>query len=182
MDRFTQGLLGYAVALVLCLGVVGLFLLITPVGDSEHIPSIDYSIDAANFRHAAPYEVWTPSATPAKWVPTSSRVVREKGAVSWRLGFATAARSHAMLAQSDEKPTGEFANRMANSDKSVGTQTIGGATWERRVREDKDQRSLVLITPDATAVVTGQADWTELTTLAATLHRQPIPTPTPTPS
>ncbi|GAA5084044.1 hypothetical protein HNP84_003754 [Thermocatellispora tengchongensis] len=181
MERFTQGFLGYAVAMAVCLLGVGAFLFVTPTGDSEHIPSVDYSIDAINARNAAPYQVWVPEATPKDWVPTSSRLTGQ-GVVTWRLGFATAARSHAMLAQSNEQPAGEFVNRMANTSTAVGTQQIGGVTWERRYREDKNQRTLVRILPDVALVVTGQADWPELATLAASLRQQPASTATPAPS
>jgi len=78
--------------------------------------------------------------------------------------------------QSDEKPAAGFANRMANSDKVVGTQEINGQLWERRLREDKDQRTLVRVMPDVTVVITGTADWPELAELASTLRQRPKPT------
>ncbi|RBQ18607.1 DUF4245 domain-containing protein [Spongiactinospora rosea] len=173
MQRFAQGFYGYAFAVIVCLGMVGIFLLITPTGRSEHIPQVDYRIDLSNARRTASYQVWAPAAAPKGWIPTSSRMVPNKGTVTWRLGFATAARAHAMLAQSDEKPLAEFADRMAGIAKSEGTQRIGEATWERRFRPDKKQRSLVRVLPEATIVVTGTADWPELTTLAASLKPQP---------
>ncbi|GHE29611.1 hypothetical protein GCM10017673_35360 [Streptosporangium violaceochromogenes] len=178
MRRFTEGFYGYVVAMLVCLAGVGLFLLVTPQSRTEHIPRIDFSIDAANTRRAAPYQVWVPEAVPAGWIPTSSRTTDESGAggtaaVTWRLGFATARRSHAMLGQSDEKPAAEFANRMANSSQVTGKVQIDGATWEQRVREDKNQRSLVRFLPDVTVVVTGTAQWDELSALAASLKQQP---------
>ncbi|GII77762.1 hypothetical protein Sru01_27440 [Sphaerisporangium rufum] len=178
MRRFTEGFHGYAFAVLLCLAIVGVLLLIRPIQAPEHIPKVDYTISLANVRRAAPYEVRVPKAVPAGWVPTSS-TVETSPHVTWRLGFATARRSHAMLAQSDE-PGHEFANRMANSDKNTGSRQIGGATWQERFRPDKKQRSLVSIGPDVTVVVTGLAGWDELAQLAATL--QPLPRPTAAPS
>ncbi|MDF5754715.1 DUF4245 domain-containing protein [Spongiactinospora sp. TRM90649] len=174
MQRFAQGFYGYVFALLVCFGLVGVFLLVTPVGRSEHIPSVDYSIDLANARRSAAYQVWAPPAPPKDWIPTSSRMVADDGSgtVTWRLGFATAARSHAMLAQSDEKPQATFAGRMAGIEKSQGTQRIGDVTWERRFRPDKKQRSLVRVLPEATIVITGTADWPELAALAAALKPQ----------
>ncbi|WP_326825644.1 DUF4245 domain-containing protein [Streptosporangium sp. NBC_01756] len=172
MERFTQGFYGYAVAMLVCLAGVGVFLLVTPQSRTEHIPKVDYSIDVANMRHTAPYQTWSPEPVPAGWIPTSSRVTNEKGVVSWRLGFATAKRSHAMLAQSDEKPAAEFANRMANTGEVVGSVQVGGVTWEQRLRKDKDQRSLVRLLPDVTVVVTGTAQWDELSALAGSLKQQ----------
>ncbi|WP_214327702.1 DUF4245 domain-containing protein [Nonomuraea sediminis] len=171
MRRFTEGFWGYAVALFVCVAAAALFLLVTPQSREEHIPKLDYSITVANFGHSVPYKVWAPTKDPAGWVPNSNRIAKgANGAQVLYLGYATAKRQHAMFVQSDEKPAADFANRMANSDKSVGTAQINGATWDKRFREDKNQRSLVLTRPDVTLVITGTADWPELTDLATALQ------------
>jgi Protein of unknown function (DUF4245) len=175
--RFTQGFLGYAFALAVCLAGVGLFLLVTPRDQSEHIPRVDYSIDRINAARSAPYEIVAPRQVLPNWVPNSSTLTQD-GTVTWRLGFATAKRQHAMVAQSNERPPAGFANRMANTDKASGSRQIDGVTWQERVRPDKNQRSLVRILPDHTVVVTGTADWDELTALVTTLTPQPKPTAT----
>ncbi|GIH77326.1 DUF4245 domain-containing protein [Planobispora longispora] len=180
MQRFTQGFYGYAFAMFICLAGVVIFLLAAAPGGPARIPEVNYSIDVANMRRAAPYQAWTPEPVPATWIANSSRMTNQKGVVTWRLGFATATRKHAMLIQSDEKPAADFASRMANSDRGTGTVQIGGATWEQRYREDKDQRTLVRLLPDATLVVTGTAGWDELTALAASLKQQPKATASPT--
>ncbi|MFF5206732.1 DUF4245 domain-containing protein [Streptosporangium sp. NPDC000396] len=182
MRKFTQGFYGYAFAMLVCLAAVGLFLLVTPQSRTERIPKVDYSIDVANLRRTAPYQVWTPEPAPAGWIPTSSRATTEKGVTTWKLGFATAGRpgatrSHAMLAQSDEKPPAEFANRMANTSEVTGSVQINGVTWEQRFREDKNQRSLIRLLPEATVVVTGTAQWDELSALAGSLKQQAKATP-----
>ncbi|WP_068927124.1 DUF4245 domain-containing protein [Planobispora rosea] len=183
MQRFTQGFYGYVFAMGVCLvGVVAFLLVAAPKGGPARVPEINYSIDAANMRRAAPYQVWTPEPVPANWVPNSSRMTHQKGVVTWRLGFATATRKHAMLIQSDEKPAAGFASRMANSNRATGTVQIAGETWEQRFREDKNQRSLVRLLPDSTVVVTGTAGWDELTVLATALKRQPRPTENPSAS
>lgn len=176
MRRFTQGFYGYAFALFVCLAAVGLFLLVTPQSRTEHIPRVDYSIDQVNAVRAAPYEIAAPSQILTNWVPTSSQLSQDKTAVTWRLGFATGKRRHAMLAQSDEQPLAGFANRMANTDKATGSRQINGATWEERFRQDKNQRSLIRVFADHVIVVTGSADWDELTALAASLKTAPRPT------
>ncbi|GAB2946348.1 DUF4245 domain-containing protein [Nonomuraea fastidiosa] len=175
MRRFTQGLYGYAVALFVCLAGAGLFLLVTPQSRDEHIPRRDYSITVANFGHSVPYGVWAPKEDPPGWVPNSNRIADgENGAKVLYLGYATAKREHAMFAQSNEQPAAGFASRMANSDKAVGTQQVGGVTWEQRYRKDKNQRSLVRILPDVTLVITGTADWPELADLAGRLQQRPV--------
>ncbi|WP_406674115.1 DUF4245 domain-containing protein [Nonomuraea sp. N2-4H] len=175
MRRFTQGLYGYTVALFVCLAGAGLFLLVTPQSRDEHIPRRDYSITVANFGHSVPYGVWAPKEDPPGWVPNSNRIADgENGAKVLYLGYATAKREHAMFAQSNEQPAAGFASRMANSDKAVGTQQVGGVTWEQRYRKDKNQRSLVRILPDVTLVITGTADWPELADLAGRLQQRPV--------
>ncbi|RSN08546.1 DUF4245 domain-containing protein [Nonomuraea sp. WAC 01424] len=173
MRRFTQGFYGYAVALFVCLAGVGLFMLVAPQSREEHIPRLDYSITVANFGHEVPYQVWAPQKDPSGWVPNSNRIAKgEGGAQVLYLGYATAARQHAMFAQSDEKPAAEFANRMTGIAKPAGNQQVGDVTWERRFREDKKQRSLVRVLPDVTLVITGTADWAELTELAGLLQQR----------
>ncbi|NUW35306.1 DUF4245 domain-containing protein [Nonomuraea sp. SMC257] len=174
MRRFTEGFYGYAVALFVCLGAAGLFLLVAPQSRQEHIPRRDYSITVANFARTVPYQVWAPKQDPAGWIPNSNRIAKgESGAQVLSIGYATAKREHAMLMQSDEKPAAGFASRMANTDKAIGGQQVAGQTWERRFREDKKQRSLVRVLPDVTLVVTGTADWPELGELAAALQQRP---------
>ncbi|GIH91496.1 DUF4245 domain-containing protein [Planobispora siamensis] len=179
MQRFTQGFYGYVVAMAVCLVGVGVFLFVTPQSRTERIPRVDYSFDVANLRRDAPFPVWTPEPVPANWIPNSSRVTNQKGVVTWRLGFATAKRKHAMLVQSDEKPAAGFASRMANVNQAVGSVQIAGETWEQRYRKDKNQRSLVRLLPGSTVVVTGTAEWDELTALAGSLKQQPQATATP---
>ncbi|MFI7636561.1 DUF4245 domain-containing protein [Nonomuraea sp. NPDC049400] len=174
MRRFTQGFYGYAVALFVCLAAAGLFLLITPQSREEHIPRLDYSITVANFGHSVPYGVWAPQKDPAGWIPNSNKIAKgENGAQVLYLGYATAKRQHAMFAQSNEQPAAGFASRMANSDKAVGTQQVGGVPWEQRFREDKNQRSLIRVLPEVTLVITGTADWPELAELASVLQQRP---------
>ncbi|WP_433434392.1 DUF4245 domain-containing protein [Nonomuraea sp. CA-141351] len=174
MRRFTTGFYGYAVALFVCLAAAGLFLLVTPQSREEHIPRLDYSITVANFGHSVPYGVWSPRQDPQGWVPNSNKIAKgENGAQVLYLGYATAKRQHAMFVQSNEQPAAGFASRMASSDKAVGTQQVGGVTWEQRFREDKKQRSLVRVLPEVTLVITGTADWPELAELASVLQQRP---------
>lgn len=174
MRRFTQGLYGYVFALLVCFAGVGLFLLVATPSSTEHIPRVDFSVDAGNAARAAEFPIEVPKAVQPDWVPTSSRLTTDKGVVTWRLGFATGKRMHAMLAQSNEQPPAGFANRMANTETPAGTAVINGATWEKRFREDKDQRSLVRVLDGRTVVVTGSADWPELGALAASLVERDV--------
>ncbi|MFD9940880.1 DUF4245 domain-containing protein [Nonomuraea sp. NPDC059023] len=174
--RLTRTFYSYVVALLVCLAAVGLFLLMTPQSRTERIPKRDYSITLANFNRAVPYKVWGPAQDPGGWVPNSNRIADgANGAKVLYLGYATAKREHAMFAQSGEQPSAGFGNRMANSDKSVGTEQVNGQPWDKRFREDKNQRTLIRTLPGVTLVVTGTADWPELAQLAAALKEVPKP-------
>ncbi|MBP2707121.1 DUF4245 domain-containing protein [Microbispora sp. RL4-1S] len=173
MGRFTQGAAGYGYVLVVCLVGLALFALVTPHGRVAAAPPVDYSADRAGAAGTAPYPVVAPREVPPGWTPESSILTRDGGAVTWRLGFATRARTHALVAQSDERPPAGFADRMANTERVSGSRVIGGVSWEERVRPDKDQRSLVRVLPDHAIVVTGTADWDDLTALAGALVAQP---------
>ncbi len=141
---------------------MGLFLLVAPPSRTEHIPRVEFTIDAANAARAAEFPIEVPESVQPDWVPTSSRLTTANGVVTWRLGFATGKRMHAMLAQSNEQPVAGFANRMANTETPAGSAVIKGTTWEKRFRVDKNQRSLVRVADGHTVIVTGSADWPEL--------------------
>jgi hypothetical protein len=168
--KFTEGLYAYAFALLVCVAGGAVFLLVTPQSRTEHIPRVDYSIDQVNAVRAAPYALVAPAPVPVGWIPTSSNVTQRASAVSWRLGFATAARQHALLAQSNEQPLSAYADRMAETATVSGARQINGEAWQERSGKDENQRSLVLLRSDHAIVITGTAGWDELTTLAAALH------------
>lgn len=177
MRRFTEGFYGYAVALLVCVAAAAVFLLVTPQSRDEHIPRREYTITVANFNRDVTYPIWSPAKDPDGWIPNSNRIDKgQDGAPVLYLGYATTSREHAMFVQSAEKPAAGFASRIANTDKPVGTEQVNGQPWEKRFREDKKQRSLIRVLPDTTLIVTGTADWPELTKLAASLQQQPKPT------
>ncbi|MEU4545294.1 DUF4245 domain-containing protein [Nonomuraea dietziae] len=183
MRRFTQGFYGYAFALLVCMGLAVIIVVSAPTGrEGQHVPRLEYTITVANYNRSVPHEVRAPAKDPADWIPNSNRIAKgADGSSVLSVGYATAPdaegeRHHAMIVQGSEKPAPAFASRIANTDKTIGTVQIAGESWEKRFREDKNQRTLVRFLPDATLMVTGTADWPELTALATTLKPQPKPT------
>ena len=153
--------------LVLLTAVV---VVLTPRRTAIPGPMVAYGADAARLRSAAPYPVYTPSRLPRTWWPVQSRLTGlDTPPMAWSLDFVLPGGGHAALEESDE-PYATFASRMANAAAVDGHQRIGGADWERRSREDKDQRSLVRRSGRVTLVVTGTASWADLTLLARSLH------------
>jgi hypothetical protein len=63
---------------------------------------------------------------------------------------------------------------MTSIKKTIGTMQVGGASWAKHHRVDKNARSLVRTLPDGvTLVVTGTASFEELAVLAGALRTQP---------
>jgi hypothetical protein len=170
--RLTSGLHGYVVAMLSCLVIVGLVMLVTPRRNEDAVPRIDYRGDLTGLRAVAPYTVQAPEGLPPTWYATSSRLTgAPNGPVSWHLGFFTPQGRYAALEESNEH--GDFVARMTSNGRPDGALALGGATWQRTLRADKNQRSLVLGSPTVTLVVTGTASYDELAVLAGSLR--PVP-------
>lgn len=170
--RLASGLPAYTVAMLCCLVMVGLVLLVTPRRNEDAVPRIDYRGDLAGLTAVAPYAVRAPRGLPPTWSSTSSRLSgTANGPVAWHLGFSTPRGRYAALEESNER--GDFVARMTSNGRPDGALTAGGATWQRTLRADKDQRSLVLRPPGVTFVVTGTASYDELAVLAASLRPAP---------
>lgn len=182
--RLMTGAPAYIGAMLTCLAVVGLVVLITPRRNEDAMPRIDYRNDLSGLTAIAPYQVQAPQGLPSAWFPTSTRLSGHAGGpISWHLGFYTPGKEYAALEESDETPGGKghFIDRMTSQGRPDGTAVIAGATWERTLRQDKNQRSLVRRLPGVTLVVTGTASYEELATLAGSLRPQPKPSTSATP-
>ncbi|GAA3944658.1 hypothetical protein GCM10023085_28360 [Actinomadura viridis] len=174
--RLTTGLGGFTLAMAACLLLVGAIFLVTPRGEKEVLPTIDYGGHLWAMRSGAPYTVHAPEGLPAGWRPTSSRVHglnnKDGEPVAWHLGFLTPTDQYAALEQSNEKPSA-YIPRMTNIKKTVGTRQVGGATWNQYHRKDKNAYSLARTLPGGvTLVVTGTASFDELAVLAGALKAQ----------
>jgi len=154
-----------------CLALAALIIVMTPRPVTQVAVTVSYQGDLANFRRAAPHTVLAPQGLPAGWQPVSSRLtVTRGGPVSWHLGFLTPSGRIASLEESSERPA-EFIRRMTNNGNMLQPVWSGGAWWARRVRPDKDQRSMYRSAPGAfTIVVTGTSSWPELAVLADSLR------------
>jgi hypothetical protein len=172
--RLASGLPAYAVAMLSCLVIVGLVMLVTPRRNEDAVPRIDYRGDLSGLTAVAPYTVQAPQGLPPTWNPTSSRLSgTANGPVAWHLGFYTPQGKYAALEESNER--GDYVARMTSNGRPDGSLALGGVTWQRALRADKNQRSLVLRPSGVTLVVTGTASYDELAVLAGSLR--PVPKP-----
>ncbi|MFA1545136.1 DUF4245 domain-containing protein [Actinomadura chokoriensis] len=174
--RLTTGLGGFALATAACMLLVLAIYVVSPRGDKDALPTVDYGSQLWAMRSDAPYPVFAPEGLPAGWRPNSSRLSGlgsgGKEPVAWHLGFVTPSEEYAALEQSNEKVS-EYVPRMTNSSKPIGTQQVDGVTWTKYHRKDKKANSLARTLPSGVSVVvTGTASYQELAVLAASLKPQ----------
>lgn len=180
--RLTSGLPGFIVAMMSCMVIVGMVILLTPRRNQGAIPRVEYLGDLNAMQVVAPYTPQAPEGLSPQWYPTSSRLSGKTGGpVSWHLGYYTPQKQYAALEQSNEPAGGPggYVDRMTSQGRADGTVQIAGVAWDRALRKDKDQRSLIRHLPGMTIVVTGTASYDELAVLAGSLKAHPKPTPSP---
>jgi hypothetical protein len=182
--RLTAGPGQFALAIGACLLLVLAVFLITPGGhDTDELrPTITYTWEIKALTRAAPYEAYAPEGLPPAWRANSSRLTGTEASsypvtdkpVGWHLGFATPTGQYASLEESNESADGPggFIRRMTNVPKATETVVINGLTWEKYYQKDKKQYSLVNRQPKSTLIVTGTADYPELSVLAGSLKPQ----------
>ena len=164
----TTGDMVRSLLLVLVLVFVVVALTVRPHPDSV-VHRFDYSGVHAQAQDQASYDVLAPIALPDSWVPTSARTANAGPAVTWHVGFVTPADDYAALEQSDGNPAG-CVRQFADGGDPAGSVVIGSATWRRVEGGDPEPRALVLQRDAVTTVVAGNAGWTELQELAASLQ------------
>ena len=164
-------------AVATCALVSAAALVVVPPEHASSPTQISYRGDLATMTRTAPYQVLAPAGLPRSWTPVNSGVAtggaNGPGTVTWRLGFATPAGTFAALEETNAS-AGPFIRRMTNSGTAQPPVSIGGRTWAASLTSGRDQRSLAVTTgAGVTLVVTGNATWAQLRTLAASLHPQP---------
>lgn len=149
--------------------VVGAILLVTLRPHPDAIKVIDPAPALAQAVAGASFTVLYPSGRSADWKPTSARF--EPTAASapdpvWYLGMITPAGTFIALSQSATTRAGYIPEQTVEG-RPNGTDTVKGIEWQKY--ETKDQRSLVLISPSVTTIVSGSADWPTLEEYAGSL-------------
>lgn len=184
LKRLTAGPGQFALAIGACLLLVLAVFLITPRGSErpDLLKTVNWEHDARALARTCTYESYVPQGLPSGWRPNSTQLTGtdgEKDKVAWHLGFTTPAGHYAALEQSNETAEGPrgFVRRMTNvyqssPQQSIGIQTINGQAWDQYSQKDKRQFSLVRRLPKSTVIVTGTADFAELTILASSLKPQ----------
>jgi hypothetical protein len=164
--------------MLLSLAVIGLaagviYLFIPHGGGPPDLKRVDYSVELATARRAAPYPVAAPEGLPDSWKPTSVRF-RPHEKDHWHLGFQDPDGQYVAIEQSaaDRKDFIEDASQGGHA--TEVTQKINDRTWTRYT--GGRYNALVLEgTEGSTTVVTGTASWDRLTAMAKALRMEEGP-------
>lgn len=158
------------ISLTVVLGIVVVLLLLVPRQNGVTQPPVDV---AAGARVAASRVDFTPSqpgALPADWRATSVRTsVAAAGVLTWHAGWQTGDGNYASIEQGKDVPE-EWLPAQTGGGRPDGTRDVKGVVWQRMVRTDKPQNSLVHLQGGVTTVVTGTSPYDQLAVLAGALR------------
>ncbi|SCD54068.1 Protein of unknown function [Streptomyces sp. BpilaLS-43] len=168
-DMFLSMLVITAVA-----GVVYIFI---PHDDkADPIKAVDYRVELATARRAAPYPVAAPAGLPEGWKPTSVSYEGHNGA-GWHLGYLDPEDRYVAVEQSTT-PAKKYVPAVSQDAKNTGrTRDVSGQAWE--VWKGPKYDALVLHAEGVTTVVTGSAPTERLVEMAAALETAPEASPDP---
>jgi hypothetical protein len=161
-------------AVLTCLLLCAVFIVAVPMDHANSPTTVSYRADLAAMTRTAPYQVVAPAGLPVSWSPVNSGVAvggaNGAGTVTWRLGYVTPSGTLAALEETNAAAAA-FIRRMTNSGIPQPPVRAGGRTWTASENSERGQRSLAMTSPaGVTLVVTGNASWAQLRTLAASLR------------
>jgi hypothetical protein len=167
--RQTVGDMARSMAVVLV--VVAVIMLLAWRPDPEPVKVVDVAPAITLAVAQAPFAVSAPTGLPAGWRPTSARweTTADSGEEPvLHLGYVTPSDEYAQVTQSAAH-TAAYLDEQTAGGEPAGQLTLGDVVWERLAT--KDRRSLALTRADASVtVVSGSADWEELTELADSME------------
>jgi Protein of unknown function (DUF4245) len=154
--------------LILLVPMIGWVVLSRPSGHGT-VQVVDTRPDIREAKAQARFPVLVPAGLPARWRPTSSRVVRDDaGRVVFRIGYVTPADKWAGLVEGD-KPS-LLADEIGPDRKPTGSVDAAGTRWTRYPGRRGGEQSLVRTAGGTTYLITGTAKLDELRKLAEALR------------
>ncbi|MFJ8755175.1 DUF4245 domain-containing protein [Streptomyces sp. NPDC102441] len=147
--------------------VAGVVYIFIPHDDkADPIKAVDYRVELATARRAAPYPVAAPAGLPDDWKPTSVSYEGHNGA-GWHLGFLDPDEKYVAVEQSTT-PAKKYVPQVSQDAENTGrTREVSGRAWE--VWQGPKYDALVLHAEGVTTVVTGSAPADRLVEMAAAL-------------
>lgn len=175
MNRVLHG----GLAALGCLAAAAAIVVAIPAPHAAEPVTVSYRGDLVRLARLAPYPAVAPAGLPASWQPVSSSLAvggaNGAGTVTWQLGYMTPDGSLASLEETNAS-AGGFVRRMTNDGAALppaapAPARLDGQAWSLSATPARGQRSMYLTSPAGfTVVVTGNATWSELRRLAASLR------------
>jgi hypothetical protein len=157
-------------AMVICLAVAAFLIVVTWRPRHEEVHAVEYTAQLQDARKAAPW-VRGPEPMPSGWTANSVEFrAPEQEPMTWHLGIVTDAKKYVGIEQSNVTGAKFLVDKLGQTS-ADGTSTIAGVTWQRKILLDrKNENALVLVASGVTTIVTGNAGYPALETLASNLH------------
>lgn len=158
-------------SLLVIAAVSGVIYIFIPHDDTaDPVKAVDYRVELATARRAAPYPVAAPTGLSKDWKPTSVSYQGRDGD-SWHLGFLDPDGKYVAVEQSTA-PARKYIPEVSQRAENTGrTQDVAGEAWQHWKGPKYD--ALVLHEQGATTVVTGSAPTARLVEMAAALRTSP---------
>lgn len=154
------------------IATVGVIMLLAWRPQEEVKQRVDYETAVASAIIAQTWPISIPKNVPTGYVATSARLEPESygdtGDIRWILGFQTGANEYVSLWQSDG-PVGPVVSAATNSAPCESSETINGAIWQKCEIDKPLTRAYVKTDGDVTSIVSGTAQWDELSRFVESL-------------
>lgn len=138
----------------------------------DHAPDlkrVDFQVELATARRAAPYPVAAPEGLPDTWKATSVRYRGDKSD-AWHLGFSAPDGQYVAIEQSTTQKRSEFIDEASQGAKATtATEQIAGRTWVRYTGGRYDALVLKDNPGGSTTVVAGTGSFAQLTEMVKAL-------------
>lgn len=132
-------------------------------------PSVDVAASAMAVARESGWRIERPVGLPSGWKATSVRYVRgTDGLMTWHAGYVSPDNTYVAIEQT-KKATDGWVTAQTNRAPVVGHLKAGGRVWQKYLRNQKVQRSLVHRAQgpnELTTIITGTGTFEELTTFA----------------
>jgi hypothetical protein len=162
-------------SLLAVVGMTAVLVLMVPRVTSVSGPPVDVRGTAVSVQDETGWPIVEPVGLPEGWSPTSVRYVRTTDDfMTWHVGYRTPSGTFVAVEQTMD-PSREWISAQTNRAPTEGTMELAGLTWEKLVRDNKVQNSL-LHQPEAegelTTLITGTADFEDMAVFVE--HLQPV--------
>ncbi len=169
-ERRRTSVASMLISLGVVLGIVVVLLLVVVRTNGVTQPPVDVAAGARAAAERLDFTPAVPTGLPADWRATSVRTTTATaGVLTWHAGWVTGRTEYVAVEQGARAPQAWLAAQ-TNRGRPDGTQDVDGVTWQRILRTDKVQNSLVHVSGPVTTVVTGTAGYDVLAVLAAALQ------------